>query len=355
MQETSEQYDAVIKICRDLFVNKMEDYGSAWRILRLPSLTDQIFIKAQRIRGLQQNEMQKVDEGEIPEFIGIINYSVMAMVQLEIGIAERPDISKEKALLLYDKIIAEAKDLMENKNHDYGEAWREMRIGSLTDLILQKLLRVKQIENNDGKTLASEGVGANYQDMINYAVFALILLKATKIQEEQVILVNEKDEQIGLMPKMEAHEKGKLHRAFSVFVYNDQGELMLQQRAFSKYHSPGLWTNTCCSHQRAGETNINAGKRRLQEEMGFVTELEDSISFIYKAPFDNGLTEHEFDHILVGKYNEKPNPNSAEVADWKWMKPEAVQKDILINPQNYTEWFKIIFEKYLVEMAKSEK
>lgn len=176
MQKTSEQYDAIIADCRDLFANKMNDYGSAWRILRLPSLTDQIFIKAQRIRSLQQNETRKVEEGEVSEFIGIINYSVMALIQLKNGIAEQPDFSTEKSLSLYDEMIVETKQLMENKNHDYGEAWREMRISSLTDLILQKLLRVKQIEDNDGKTKVSEGVAANYQDILNYSVFALILL-----------------------------------------------------------------------------------------------------------------------------------------------------------------------------------
>jgi len=164
--------------------------------------------------------------------------------------------------------------------------------------------------------------------------------------EEKVILVNQKDEPIGLMPKMEAHEKGLLHRAFSVFIFNKNNELMLQQRALSKYHSPGLWTNTCCSHQREGETNIEAGKRRLQEEMGFTAELEDTISFIYKAPFDNGLTEHEFDHILVGNFNEDPALNPEEAESWKWMKLEDVAKDIKENPSLYTEWFKIIFEKY---------
>ena len=176
MQRTSEQYDAVIKQCRDLFINKMTDYGSAWRILRLPSLTDQIFIKAQRIRQLQENEIKKVDEDEIPEFIGIINYSIMALIQLEKGVADEPDLDLEESKQLYDKHIAITKSLMENKNHDYGEAWREMRISSLTDLILQKLLRVKQIEDNLGKTIVSEGIDANYQDMINYAVFALILM-----------------------------------------------------------------------------------------------------------------------------------------------------------------------------------
>ncbi|WP_121665646.1 DUF1599 domain-containing protein [Mesonia aquimarina] len=177
MQNTSTQYDAVIKKCRDLFSKKMSDYGSAWRILRLPSLTDQIFIKAQRIRGLQENEVQKIDENEIPEFIGIINYSLMALIQLKKGVVDQPDLALEEALTLYDELVSETKTLMENKNHDYSEAWREMRISSLTDLILQKLLRVKQIENNKGKTLVSEGIDANYQDMINYAVFALILLK----------------------------------------------------------------------------------------------------------------------------------------------------------------------------------
>lgn len=176
MQNTSEQYDAVIKECRNLFQKKMKDYGSAWRILRLPSLTDQIYIKAQRIRGLQENDVRKVDEGEKPEFIGIINYAIMALVQLEMGVVEQPDLDAVAAIELYDKHIASTKSLMENKNHDYGEAWREMRISSLTDLILQKLLRVKQIEDNKGKTLVSEGIDANYQDIINYSVFALIHL-----------------------------------------------------------------------------------------------------------------------------------------------------------------------------------
>ncbi len=176
MQKTSQQYDKVTAVCRALFVDKMTDYGSAWRILRLPSLTDQIFIKAQRIRQLQENNIRKVEEDEIPEFMGIINYSIMALIQLEKGIAEQPDLNVKDASKLYDKHVAITKELMENKNHDYGEAWREMRISSLTDLILQKLLRVKQIENNQGKTLVSEGIDANYQDMINYAVFALILI-----------------------------------------------------------------------------------------------------------------------------------------------------------------------------------
>ncbi|WP_147679040.1 isopentenyl-diphosphate Delta-isomerase [Algibacter pacificus] len=164
--------------------------------------------------------------------------------------------------------------------------------------------------------------------------------------EEKVILVNEQNEKIGLMPKMEAHEKALLHRAFSVFIFNDKNELMLQQRALNKYHSPGLWTNTCCSHQRDGESNIEAGKRRLQEEMGFVVDLKETISFIYKAPFDNGLTEHEFDHVMIGTYNDEPKINPDEVASWKWMSLENVKADILLHPDHYTEWFKIIFEKF---------
>lgn len=180
MQTTSQEYDAVIATCQTLFENKMIDYGSAWRILRLSSLTDQIFIKAQRIRQLQENTERKVDEGEVSEFIGIINYSLMALIQLERGIANQPDLSIKKAVALYEKHISVTKSLMEDKNHDYGEAWRDMRISSLTDLILQKLLRVKQIEDNKGETLVSEGIDANYQDMINYAVFAMIHLGQAK-------------------------------------------------------------------------------------------------------------------------------------------------------------------------------
>lgn len=176
MQQTSKQYNEVIDKCRSLYTNKLKDYGSAWRILRLSSLTDQIFIKAQRIRQLQENTLRKVDEGEVSEFIGIINYSIMALIQIEKGIAEQPDLDIEEALVLYDKHVAITKQLMDDKNHDYGEAWREMRVSSLTDLILQKLLRVKQIEDNKGKTIVSEGIDANYQDMINYAIFALIHL-----------------------------------------------------------------------------------------------------------------------------------------------------------------------------------
>jgi hypothetical protein len=177
MNTTSQEYDKIIETCRSLFVNKMKDYGSAWRILRLPSLTDQIYIKAQRIRCLQQNNIRKIDEDESGEFVGIINYAIMALIQLDLGVVEQPDLSAEKATLLYDQKVALTKQLMLNKNHDYGEAWREMRVSSLTDLILQKLLRVKQIEDNKGKTTVSEGIDANYQDMINYSVFALILSK----------------------------------------------------------------------------------------------------------------------------------------------------------------------------------
>lgn len=184
MKDTSNQYNAQIEKCRELFINKMRDYGSAWRILRLPSLTDQIFIKAQRIRGLQQNAEQKIQEDEACEFIGIVNYSIMALIQIRKGVVEQPDLALEEATQLYDEEVALTKQLMMDKNHDYGEAWRDMRVSSLTDLILQKLLRVKQIENNNGKTLVSEGIGANYQDMINYAIFALIHLDERKENKE---------------------------------------------------------------------------------------------------------------------------------------------------------------------------
>jgi isopentenyl-diphosphate delta-isomerase len=164
--------------------------------------------------------------------------------------------------------------------------------------------------------------------------------------EEQVILVNEQDEPIGLMNKLEAHEKAILHRAFSVFVLNKNNEIMLQQRAHQKYHSPLLWTNTCCSHQRNGETNIQAGTRRLYEEMGFKTELKELFNFIYKAPFDNGLTEHELDHVMIGYFNDEPKINEEEVESWKWMKIEDVKTDMIQNPDIYTVWFKIIFDEF---------
>lgn len=166
------------------------------------------------------------------------------------------------------------------------------------------------------------------------------------MKEENVILVNENDEQIGLMPKLEAHEKAVLHRAFSVFVLNNKNEIMLQQRAKLKYHSPFLWTNTCCSHQREGESNIQAGSRRLFEEMGFQTELKELFHFIYKAPFDNGLTEHELDHVMIGRYNEDPIINNDEVDNWKWMSIEDVKNDMLVHPEIYTVWFKIIFDEF---------
>lgn len=176
MANTQQQFDAVTKHCRDLYEKKMLDYGSAWRILRLPSLTDQIFIKAQRIRSIENKGTQKVADSIEGEFIGILNYSIMALIQLEMGVAEQPDLDVTSALAAFDNEVAKTKALMMDKNHDYGEAWREMRISSLTDLILQKLLRIKQIENNAGKTLVSEGLDANYRDMVNYAAFALIKL-----------------------------------------------------------------------------------------------------------------------------------------------------------------------------------
>jgi len=166
------------------------------------------------------------------------------------------------------------------------------------------------------------------------------------MEEEQVILVNEQDEAIGLMPKMEAHEKAVLHRAFSVFVLNKNNEIMLQQRAAEKYHSPLLWTNTTCSHQRSGESNIEAGTRRLQEEMGFTTELKELFSFIYKAPFDNGLTEHELDHVMIGYYDGAPLINTDEAESWKWMAIEDVKNDMQANVGDYTVWFRIIFDEF---------
>ena len=175
------------------------------------------------------------------------------------------------------------------------------------------------------------------------------------MKEENVILVNEQDEPIGLMPKMEAHEKAVLHRAFSVFVFNAKGELMLQQRALHKYHSPGLWTNTCCSHQRDGETNLAAGARRLQEEMGFVVPLKELFSFIYKAPFDNGLTEHELDHVMVGHSETVPHINEDEVAAWKWMSMDAIANEMKEHPEHYTEWFKIIFDRVFTYLKSNNE
>ena len=168
----------------------------------------------------------------------------------------------------------------------------------------------------------------------------------TLMKEEQVILVNSNDKQIGIMNKIEAHQKAVLHRAFSVFILNDKNEVMLQQRAHHKYHSPLLWTNTCCSHQRVGESNMEAGKRRLFEEMGFETELKELFHFIYKAPFDNGLTEHELDHVMIGYCNQEPKINAEEVASWKWMNLEDIKQDMMQNPGIYTVWFKIIFNEF---------
>ena len=177
METTVLEYDSIIKKCEDIFAKKMKDYGSAWRILRISSLTDQIFIKAQRIRSIESKGTQRIDEGVINEFIGIVNYSVIGLIQIDLGVSEQPeDIEYDKVMNMFNKHVLSSKDLMINKNHDYGEAWRDMRVSSLTDLILQKLLRVKQIEDNDGNTIMSEGIDANYLDMLNYAVFALIKL-----------------------------------------------------------------------------------------------------------------------------------------------------------------------------------
>ncbi|GAB5557885.1 MAG: isopentenyl-diphosphate Delta-isomerase [Schleiferiaceae bacterium] len=163
---------------------------------------------------------------------------------------------------------------------------------------------------------------------------------------ENVILVDEQDNALGLMEKMEAHEKGLLHRAFSVFILNDQKQILLQQRAHSKYHSGGLWTNTCCSHPRDGETNLEAAHRRLQEEMGFDCPVEKILDFVYRAELDHGLTEHEFDHVFIGTYNDDPVINPEEVASFKWMDLEELKADIKSRPEIYTEWFKIIFDRY---------
>lgn len=180
MEKTVQQYNEVIAQCRELFAKKLGDYGTAWRILRLPSLTDQIFIKAQRLRSIEDKGVQRIEDAIEGEYIGIINYSIIALIQIEKGVAEQPDMDSETAITEYDKWSTTARSLMEDKNHDYGEAWRDMRLSSLTDLILQKLLRIKQIEENCGKTIVSEGVDANYLDMINYAVFALIKINEKK-------------------------------------------------------------------------------------------------------------------------------------------------------------------------------
>jgi hypothetical protein len=175
MQDTILQYHKIITYCKTLFQQKTQDYGTSWRILRLPSLTDQIFIKAKRIRSIQEKGIQKVGDDVLSEFVGIINYCLIALIQIDLAEDERLEIPLEETMQRYDQKVEATLALQQNKNHDYGEAWRNMRISSMTDIILMKILRVKQIEDNEGKTLVSEGVAANYQDMLNYAVFCLIL------------------------------------------------------------------------------------------------------------------------------------------------------------------------------------
>ena len=172
------------------------------------------------------------------------------------------------------------------------------------------------------------------------------------MREEKVILVDEEDNQIGLMPKMEAHLKGKLHRAFSIIIFNSDRKILLQKRASTKYHTPNLWSNTCCSHQREGEDNINAGKRRLNEEMGFVTNLYNFSSFIYRVEFSNGLIEHENDHIMLGVFDGAPKPNPNEVDEWKWIDIDILVEDMQINPNHYTAWFMIIMNNYYESLKK---
>jgi len=176
VNQTLDQYKQVLESCKEVFAKKTKDYGTAWRILRIPSITDQIYIKAQRIRSIQEKELQKVDEGMVPEFIGIINYCLMAIIQMDLDPQTPLELDYEELEPLYDQTSSEVMELLNRKNHDYDEAWRDMRVSSITDIILMKLLRVKQIEDNQGMTLVSEGVKANYQDIINYAVFALIKL-----------------------------------------------------------------------------------------------------------------------------------------------------------------------------------
>ena len=178
MEETKSQYLKVIESSRKVFKDKNLDYGSSWRILRVSSFVDQIHIKAQRIRNLQINKDQKIDEGQVPEFIGIINYCIMSLIQIQIGVVDEPDLNGTEVVELYDNKVNETFELMLKKNHDYGEAWRDMEISSLTDLIIQKIFRMKSINSNDGKTISSEGIESNFQDILNYSVFALILLKA---------------------------------------------------------------------------------------------------------------------------------------------------------------------------------
>lgn len=175
---TSQHYDQIITRCKELFLKKMQDYGTAWRILRVSSITDQIYIKAQRIRSIEEKGTQRIDEGIDGEFVGIINYCVIALIQIEMGNEQNLEMSEPEVVRHFDFHVKESKSLMENKNHDYGEAWRGMRTSSMTDLILMKLLRIKQIEDNKGSTIVSEGVSANYYDIINYAVFALIKMES---------------------------------------------------------------------------------------------------------------------------------------------------------------------------------
>jgi len=176
MNKTSTQYENEIGLCKDIFIKKMKDYGTAWRILRTSSITDQIFIKAQRIRNIEDKGTQKISENIRSEYIGIVNYSIIGLIQLGLKNDKRMDLPADEVSKLFDLYSNEARDLMENKNHDYGDAWRDMRVRSLTDLILMQLLRIKQIEDNKGETIISEGIDANFHDMINYAVFALIKL-----------------------------------------------------------------------------------------------------------------------------------------------------------------------------------
>ncbi|MFM2285012.1 MAG: hypothetical protein RLZZ543_509 [Bacteroidota bacterium] len=180
MQQTSAQFDAVIQRCKDIFLKKNSDYGTSWRIFRVSSITDQLFIKASRIRGIETTGVHLVEEGIEPEFIGIVNYAIMGLIQMNLGGSDEIELSPERSEQLYDATVAEVKALMMQKNHDYGEAWRDMRVSSFTDMILVRLMRIKQMEDNKGATLISEGIDANYMDMMNYAIFALI-----KIDEAQ--------------------------------------------------------------------------------------------------------------------------------------------------------------------------
>jgi len=182
LANTDKQYDVVIEQCKEIFIKKMADYGPSWRILRLPSLTDQLFIKAKRIRSIQQKKENKVKEGVEGEFIALVNYSLIALIQLHLSPADEPDLSKERAIELFTAKAKEIKELMFAKNHDYGEAWRDMRVSSMTDLMLVKIFRIKRIEENDGKTVISEGIDSNFMDIANYAIFCLILLNENKVK-----------------------------------------------------------------------------------------------------------------------------------------------------------------------------